>query len=437
MKKSVTAAIVAVTGLLVAGAAHADVDLFNVNQQQLDASINMRRSTTEQADPIRGQAISERARPDYDPVPVPVGSFQLFPALNLGSYYDSNIFAVRNGEIDDVIWKINPTMTLSSNWGRHALVFTGFGDFNYYSNNNEQVYHAGAIQAEGRYDIAEQTWLSGLTSYQRAAEMRGGLNAPGNSVGPSEYNLYTAAAGAYRGVGKLKAAADYKFAYYDYTSIDLIGGGVASQNERDRTQNDITGSLGYEVTRNLRPYVKGGYNWVNYTRGGENTSDGYNMDVGAKADLGGLVTADVYMGYLSRDFVNVNNGTTIDALDFGADILWNVTTLTSIAGKARRSIEQTTDVASPGVLASQGSIMITHELRRNLLIEGNVTYYSLDYLKSPRLDHLYGAGTGMRYFMNRHIFGDLTYDLEHRTSENTTGVGYNRHIAFLRVGVQY
>lgn len=436
MKKIVSVAVVAVAGLLVAGSAHAETDLFNVNQQQLDASIDMRRSTTESENPVRGQSVSERARPDYDPVPVPVGSFNLFPALNFGSYYDSNIFAVRTGEIDDVIWKVNPTMTLASNWGRHALVFTGFGDFNYYSNNNEQAYHAGAIQAEGRYDIAQQTWIAGTTAYQRAAELRGGLSTPGNSIGPSEYNLYSASAEAYRGVGQLKATAGYKFGYYDYSTIDLIGGGTASQNERDRTQNEVSGKLGYDVTQNLSPYVRGGYNWVNYVRGGENSSNGYNVDVGAKADFGGIVTADAYLGYLSQDYVNANDGT-VDALDFGADILWNVTNLTSIQGKARRTLEQTTDITAPGVLASQGSIMVTHELRRNLLIEGNVTYYSLDYQKSSRLDHLYEAGTGLRYFMNRHLYGDLTYDFERRTSENTTGVGYNRHIAFLRVGVQY
>lgn len=436
MKKSVTAAVVAVAGLVISGAAHADGEVFNVNRQELDASVSMRRSTTEQENPIRGQSVSERARPDFDPVPVPAGSFQLFPALNLGSYYDSNIFAVSNNKIDDVIWKINPTMTLASNWGRHAIVFTGFGDFNYYSNNNEQAYHAGAVQAEGRYDIEQQTWISGMTSYQRAVEMRGGLSTPGNSVGPSEYNLYTASTQAYRGVGKLKATADYKFAYYDYDTIDLIGGGTATQNTRDRTQNNMSGKLGYDVTQNLTPYVRGGYNWVNFTRGGENSSNGYNINVGAKSDLGGIVTADAYVGYLSQDYVNVNDGT-VDALDFGADILWNVTNLTSIGGKARRTLEQTTDLTAPGVLATQGTVMVTHELMRNLLIEGNATYYALDYQKSSRMDHLYEIGTGARYFMNRRVYTDLTYDFQRRTSENTTGVGYDRHVAFLRVGMQY
>src|ERR1700761_8898545 len=197
MKKVLAAAVVISAGMLITPAARADVSLFNVNQQNLDSSLEMRQSTTEQFDPIRGQSVAERPRPDFDPVPIPVGSFQLFPAMNFGSYYDSNIFATPTNTQGDLVWKVNPTATLASNWGRNAIAITGLGDFNYYTNNSEQDYHAGAIQAEGRYDIANQTWLSGVAGYQRVAEMRGGPLTPGNTVGPSMYNLYSADAEAY------------------------------------------------------------------------------------------------------------------------------------------------------------------------------------------------------------------------------------------------
>src|SRR5580693_7994598 len=109
MKKVLAAAVVISAGMLVAPAARADVSLFNVNQQNLDSSLEMRQSTTEQFDPIRGQSVADRPRPDFDPVPIPVGSFQFFPALNLGTYYDSNIFATTANGTGDEVWKINPT----------------------------------------------------------------------------------------------------------------------------------------------------------------------------------------------------------------------------------------------------------------------------------------------------------------------------------------
>src|SRR6202012_2427735 len=97
----------------------------------LDSSLNMRRPTEEQFDPIRGQSVLDRPRPDYDPVPIELGSFQFFPTMNVGTYYNSNIFAVPSKGTDDQIWKINPTASLLSNWGRHALGITALADIDY------------------------------------------------------------------------------------------------------------------------------------------------------------------------------------------------------------------------------------------------------------------------------------------------------------------
>ncbi len=435
MKKVTVAALAALAGVLAAGSAKAEVSLFNVNEQMLDSSLAMRRSTTEQFSPIRGQSVADRARPDYDPVPIPVGSFQLFPAMNLGSYYDSNIYAQKTGALDEQVFKINPTVTLASNWGRHAFAITGLGDFNYYANNNEQDYHAGALQAEGRYDISTQTWLAAVAGYQRVAEMRGGPTTPGNSVGPSEFDLYTAGAEVYRGVGLLKAKANYDFSYYNYDPIELIGGGTANQSNRNRTQNKVSAQVGYDVTENLKPYVQGGYNWRSYTNGGFNSSNGYGFDVGAKMDFGGIVTTEAYIGYIAQDYVNYNNGD-LSAIDFGADILWNVTNLTSIEGKAGRNFEETTSLGSPAILSTQGSVTVMHELRRDLVLNARGVYYALDFQNISRHDDVYEAGGGGRYYINRNLYTDLSYNYQSRQSEISAN-DFNRHVAFLRVGIQY
>ncbi|MDR3450378.1 MAG: outer membrane beta-barrel protein [Alphaproteobacteria bacterium] len=435
MKKGAVIAAVLTAGLCASTSARADVSLFDVNQQQIDASLAMRRSTTEQDNPIRGQSVLDRARPDFDPVPVPVGSFQLFPALNLGAYYDSNIFATPSNETDDLVWKVNPTATLASNWGRNALVFTGLGDFNYNTNQTKQDYNAGALQAEGRYDIAEETWLAGVAGYQRVVEPRGGLDTPGNAIGPSAYDLFTGGATAYRGVGRIKITGDFNTRYYDYKNIDLIGGGVDSQSSRDRTENETGAKVGYEVTKNFQPYVSGHYNWRNYSSSGVNSSEGYQVDTGAMLDFGGVTTANLYAGYIAQNYFNYANGTT-DAFDFGADVLWNVTPLTSVEGKASRSIQETATIGQPSALASQGSVQVSHELRRDIVLQASVNYTAFDFQLVPRHDDQYDAGTGVRYYLNRNVYTDLTYDFQRRTSSDSSN-NFDRNVALVRVGLQY
>jgi hypothetical protein len=420
--------------VLAASAAKADPGLFG-QPVQLDGSMDMRQSTTEQFDPIRGQSVADRPRPDFDATPISVGSFEFFPAMNFGSYYDSNIFAQAAGETSDYVWKLNPAFSLLSNWGRDAFAVTGFGDFDYYSVHSAQDYNSGALQAEGRWDIAHQTWLAGAADYQRVIELRGEPSAPGNAEGPSEYNLYSGNAEVYRGVGLMKAKLGFDTAYYDYSPLDLIGGGTESQNDRDRMQNKASSEVSYDLTENFQPFVRGGYNWREYTADNIRSSDGYNIDVGSRMDFGGITTAEAYMGWMQQDYFNYFDN--VGALDYGGDLLWNVTGLTSVEFKASRSIEETDlSPAAISYIASGGSVTVTHELRRNVLIDAHFDYTGLDYQGIFRHDDYYDAGVGGRYFISRNLYTDMTYDYERRGTD-ASGENFNRHILLTRVGVQY
>jgi hypothetical protein len=434
MKTRIIASLLTASLTLAAGMAKADPGLFG-QPVQLDGSMDMRRSTTEQFDPIRGQSVADRPRPDFDATPISVGSFEFFPVMNFGSYYDSNIFAQASAENSDYVWKLNPAFSLLSNWGRNAVAITGFGDFDYYTVNNEQNYNSGALQAEGRWDLAHQTWLAGAADYQRVVELRGAPSTPGNAQGPSEYNLYSGKAEAYRGLGMLKAKLGLDTAYYDYSPLDLIGGGTLSQNSRDRTQNGVNSEVSYDLTENFQPFVRGGYNWRNYTATDLRSSNGYNVDVGSKMDFGGITTAEAYVGYLNQDYFNF--GDNVGAFDYGGSLLWNVTGLTSVEFKASRTIEET-DVtpATTSYIASGGSVTVTHELRRNVLLDAHFDYTGLDYQGVFRHDDYYDSGVGGRYFISRNLYADMTYDYERRGTD-ATGSNYNRHILLTRMGVQY
>lgn len=438
MRSVLAAILVLSTGLLIAQAAKADADteLFDTNQQNLDSSLAMRRPTTEQFDPIRGQSVLARPRPDFDPVPIPIGSFQFFPAINVGTYYNSNIQALSNNGPDDQVWKINPTASLLSNWGRNALGVTALADIDYYDHHDEEDYQGGAIQAEGRYDIAEQTWLAGTAGYQRVTEAKGGPSTPGNTGDDSQYNLYSASGEAYRGVGKLKAKVDYDIGDYLYSPVLIVGTGNVSQSGRDRMENKVGSEVGYEVTENLKPFVRASYDWRDYKTSGTRNSDGYVLDGGAKMDFGGIITASAWLGYMEQNYYNFTDGG-VTAPDFGADILWNVTELTSIEARAQRSIEETTAGTNSSYLASEGSVQLSHELRRDVVLQMSVLYDAIDYQAgTERHDDLYNIGAGARYYINRHLYSDFTYGYERRTSD-VVGNSYEAHTLFLRLGAQY
>jgi len=432
MRIKIIAGIIAV-GMLLTSGAKADPGLYG-EPVMLDGSLDMRQSTTEQFDPIRGQSVADRPRPDYDATPLSVGAFEFFPAMNFTSYADTNIFAQNGGEASDLVWKANPAFSLLSNWGRNAIAFTGFGDLDFYTANSSQNYYSGAMQAEGRWDIAHQTWLAGTANYQRVTELRGSPSTPGNAEGPSQYNLYSGNADAYRGLGLLKVKLDYNVAYYDYSPLDLIGGGTASQNARDRIQNLASTEVSYDLTENFKPFVRAGYDWRDYTADNLHSSDGEKVDVGSRMDFGGIITAEAYVGWLRQNYFNF--GDDVSDMDFGGDVLWNVTGLTSIELKVSRSIEETEIGQASSYIATGGTLTVTHELRRNILLDAHTGYTGLDYQGLFRHDDYYDNGLGLRYFINRNLYSDFTYDYERRGTD-ASGENFNRHILLTRLGVQY
>ena len=438
--KKVGIAVLAVATLFVADAAQANQGLFGGRTEQ-DGTINVRRSTTEQFEPIRGQSVGARPRPDFDPTPIDVASFQLFPAINVAGFYDSNIYSRPAAKNDDFATKVNPSLSAASNWGRHAVAFTGLADINTNVINNEENNVAGAAQLEGRFDIENQTWVAGTTSYQRSTEPRGNASSLGASAEPTQFDTFSAGTELYRGVGKLKTKLNYDFKYKDYDAVALVAGGSASQNARNRVNNALKAEVGYELTQNLKPFVRGGYDFLDYTSNSLRNSTGYNVNAGAKFDFGGITTAEAYAGYKGRDYNNYASGN-INTFDFGVDVLWNVTELTSIQAEGNRSIEETTlggvtlATSSNAYVATGGSVTATHELRRDIIVEGNASYVNNDYKNNVRDDDTLGLGAGARYYINRNFYSDLTYDFVKRMSNVATN-DYDRHIALVRFGAQY
>lgn len=414
--------------------AFANADLFGATPM-LDGSNDIRRTTTESFDPIRGQSVMDRVRPDFDPTPIDVASFEFFPSLGSGMTYNSNIFSQPNNKVSDTVWDLQPAVSLVSNWGRHALSISGASDFGFYSKNTDQNTKTGNIQMDGRYDIAAETWLAGNVGYQKISEGRSSPTSPTNAKYPSTYNLYNVGGELNRSLGQLKAKISNDLSYYDYDNLTLQNGASASQFQRHRTQNRTAAEVGYVVTQNFQPFVRTAYNVRHYTDFGQRNSNGYNVDVGAKSDFGGIVTAEAYIGYLQQNYYQMGNAMT-SVPDFGAKILWNVTALTSIEGKAARSVEETTATNVPSYLATTGTLTVAHELRRDLVLETAASYAAYDYNDSAQHDDNYSLSAGGRYFINRNLSTDVTYNYLRRDS-NVANTGFDEHTGLVHLNIQY
>jgi hypothetical protein len=85
-------------------------------------------------------------------------------------------------------------------------------------------------------------------------------------------------------------------------------------------------------------------------------------------------------------------------------------------------------------MVSGGSATLTHELRRNILLEADAAYSSDDYKGfSKRQDDITSLGTGTRWLINRHLYADLAYSWTHRAS-SVEQQGYVDHLLMAKLG---
>src|SRR5262245_59514518 len=79
---------------------------------------------------------------NYDPKGMPVGSFRLFPDLELDEVFNDNIYATPSSQSPTAafVQMIRPTLDLRSDWNSHMLNLFAKGAFGFYSSNSAQDY---------------------------------------------------------------------------------------------------------------------------------------------------------------------------------------------------------------------------------------------------------------------------------------------------------
>ena len=436
-----TASILVVSGMAAQAEAAYGQQGFFTGRVKPDGSIDLRNPIAPRANgAVAGQSIAQRPRPDYDPTPFDVGSFQMFPSIEVGPVFDSNIYSQPNGEKSDYVWAVRPGVSFFSNWGRHALSFGAQGDFGYYTFHERENFSDGVLNMSGRFDLANRTYVQYGADYQRLTEERGAPDNLGAAAEATTFNYSHGFAGMLRKQGRVDLGAKYDFSRFDYDPVENIGGGETNLNFRNRNIHAVTTELGVEIMRFWRPFVRGQYNWRDFDDNALHNSQGYSAVAGSGFEFGGgTVTGELYGGIMASNYRNWNAdgaGNSTGDFKFGGNALWNITGMTSLVLEMDRTLEDTTTTGYRSFISTGGSATVQHELQRNILLEAKAGVTRYDFNGAPeRQDDMVNTGAGARYFFNRNFYADLEYDFTNRDS-NFSANDYDRHIVQLRFGAQ-
>src|SRR5690606_3242138 len=384
---------------------------------------------------VRGATVTERSRPDDDPVGVRLGGFFLLPALSVQESYNSNIFATESNEESDFITSIEPKLDLRSNWNNHALNLHADARVVRFADFDSEDFEDYTLAADGRVDVQRDLRLFGGVAHMLRHEQRSSPNDQGGRE-PTEYEVSTINLGVEKQFNRLSTRLDAKRDFISYDDVRTGAGGTIDQCDRDREQTEIGLRAGYEIAPLREIYVLGLYNFREYDRttdrnGFRRDSDGYTLAVGAEYDLSGVTFLDAYVGYTQQEYDDARLGD-LSGWTAGAKLTWNVTQLTTVTGTLSHEVEETILSNASGYFATRAEIRADHELLRNLLLNASIGYENDEFEGISRDDDYYLFGIGAKYLMNRYLSVSGGYGYRTRSS-NQPNADFDENVVFLRL----
>jgi hypothetical protein len=383
-----------------------------------------------------------RPRPELDPLGVRLGSFLAFPELRISEFYDDNILFSDSNAKDDFVTEIAPLLGISSDWNEDLLSFEARAAIGRYAQNTNQNYEDYGTSLRGRFWVTDTSYIDQEFSYDRRHSNR---ESPDDttSVHPTEYDDLLGNAGFFQQLGRFTLRLDGTFRRLDYLDDEQITGGVVTpidNGDRDRNQIGGTARIGYLIRPDIETYLQAGYGIIRYDtspddNGFQRDANTYNAIVGIAKDWNGIFEADVYLGYLAQTFDDPRFDT-IDGIDFGGKLAWNVTRRTTLSALAGRRISVTTLDNAAGSLVTEAGVVVDHELRRDLLLYFNAKWRESDYSGIDRTDDTYEIGVGANYFVMRNFTVGAGYSYRQRDS-NAATADYTRNLVTLNLDLRF
>jgi hypothetical protein len=372
----------------------------------------------------------ERQSSEYARTGIRARSFILSPKLDVDNQYDSNIYKQDKAlsPVDSYVAHFRPGLNIRSDWRRHALNLMFDSDFTQYASQpNQNNYQDMFTRLDGRLDVVRDSYFDLGFGYNSAHEDRG---SPDQIAGraPTFYDSKIIDAFYSHKLNRVSVKTGLNATRYDYQNVLTSLNTVLAMNTRNRWEYMPSIRLGYEIQPEYEAYVNLIYKEADYDTlvrsSGLGTafnrnSTGYNALAGLAFELTDLITGDVSVGYLQRNYVD-SRLPDISGINGFVKLKWRPTPLTTVNGKLSHDINETTQTGVAGVLATGLSLGVDHELLRNVLLSANGSFANNDYQGSSaanlvnRNDKIYGGNVSAKYLLNRNLSAALSYNYQNR-----------------------
>lgn len=390
----------------------------------------------------RSVAIRDRPHPEYEAMGLPMGGFTVYPKLDIIGEYNDNVFATETGAVDDVILRLRPEIAVSTDWNRSSITAyarSTISQYAEYDSENTTDYDLGGA---ARLDVSRAMNIVGGASFGHQSEPRTTASSGSQSEKPIEYDVASGYIAATRTSGRVKLSGRADIRDFDYEDGYTSAGVVVDQDDRDRTNTSFTGRVDVAISPATALFIQATGNDRDYDVASTLTtaardSSGYEILAGANFELGAVARGEIAAGYIEQNF-DESVYEDLSGLGARASLEWFPTQLTTVTFTGARTIEDSAIIGSGGYVSTNLAVQVDHELQRNVILSGQVTYGNDDYDGIDRTDKRFGAQASATYLINRHLGASLAVSHYEQSSDGAdSGVNFDLNKLMVSLVTQF
>jgi hypothetical protein len=378
----------------------------------------------------------DRDRPAYDPLGIPVGSFVLYPKVELGGEFDSNALATDETKVksqSDWDYLEQLSLLVASNWNRNSFLAQATANLKQASRFGGNDETGWAAKMLGHYDLVGKSYLEISADASRQYMERVDTGFPVNAADvPSYYDIGADFLARYER-DRLRLTGIFDARKYIYGRVADTTGGQIDLRYDSFQAGRLSGRGEYGLSPDFALLVEADYTVIKHPSYGglfgppENSTEA-DIYLGASGDVTHLIRGELDLGFLDRQYQS-DKYKAIDGLALNAKLEYFPTQLITVTLTGTRSVVDSiyfnAGVTSPGYLLTAARLRVDYELLRNLIFTASVGRQSEQYEDVSREDQVDKYSGGVILLLNRGVGLQFSID---RYSRHSSGA--NRYRSF-------
>ena len=356
-----------------------------------------------------GVTVLSRLRPLYRDQGTRAGAFVIRGGLDERFGYDSNITGTPRGQGSALI-ETNPSISAESDWSRNRLgAAVNIDRFDYLSAPTQS--HTNATVAIG----------GGLTVLGNTIDL-GYSHIHGNEFGtdvgavaysePVPFDVDIVRNASTIDLGRFKVVPNVDVRLYQFGNAS-IGGQSFSQRYRDRVvlSGGVTTRYMAAEQRELILVLQGSSSHYIHPFAGTPSNDTQSVVVlpGVDYQAPGPFRFRLLAGAELRTFSAPQYDTRVAPV-FEGSVIYTPTGLTTVTASLSRAIEDPQAEGTSGFTYTAVSVVVDHELRRNVLLQATSSFRTVDYFQGLGSTTAFGFGGGVTWLLNNHLSAFAVYN---------------------------